>query len=109
MFEHSLCMQVSLHVRLEPGDWTAGAPLLARRLAALPVAELSLPAQPLLGYDSPGFASGFDPEHAKAAGSLLSFYQASRVRLHLQFKLPCFANVTGNDSWFMQKVLLQLS
>ncbi len=64
-------------MRLETGDWACGVPVLAARLAALPVAELSLPAQPLLSYDSPQFTKGFDLELATDAAILLVDYQAS--------------------------------
>ncbi|KAL4422747.1 hypothetical protein ABPG75_008944 [Micractinium tetrahymenae] len=63
--------EIRFHVRLEAGDWDCGAPTLARRLAALPVAELSLPSQPLLGYEDPNFSSGFDMKHAMNVAGLL--------------------------------------
>lgn len=62
-------------MRLEADDWAGGAPLLAKRLAALPVVELSVPALPLQNPNSPDF----DPEPAKAAASLLIKYQVGRA------------------------------
>lgn len=70
-----LLLQVRFVVRLEADDWAGGAPLLAKRLAALPVVELSVPALPLQNPNSPDF----DPEPAKAAASLLIKYQVGRA------------------------------